>query len=254
MAKAESITWKSGFAGLLNEWNLREEPFASNTVVLPDVHADLAILASTPCPPPAANFTHQGRLHYPSRMQDVHVEMSREYVAQSALCLMTAQLIPVFRRRNPADEFIVLWHRVWAEQAQHLLDRLSSRWKISAIQTFAELGETETERLLGCEAVQFFGMLKIFEAERKTSGLPSWKIFSFGAKNRGPMPLKMEPFSLEDGDLDRYLVMRLFQLCQSCQDTPVSWLVMDLLNALNTDSNNIFHRLAKVRGNQNSDS
>lgn len=91
---------------------------------------------------------------------------------------MTAQLMPVLRGRNPAAEF------------------------------------GETERLLGCEAVQFFGILKIFEAERKTSGLPSWKIFSFGAKNRGAMPLMMEPFNLEDGDLDRYLVMRLFQLCK----------------------------------------
>ncbi|MGB0901967.1 hypothetical protein [Halocynthiibacter sp.] len=247
MTETDNTTWEAGIIGLQNEWRVREAPFTRDSLILPNTDIDLKKLAQHPCPAPASNFEHLGRKHFPSRMYDVHQEIYQANEMQSALCLLTAQLVPVFRRRDPDPAFLDLWNRIWNEQAKHLIERLPPRWLISAIQTFGDYGETEPERILGCEAVQFFGMMKIYEGERKYSGLPSWKIFSFGNKNYGPMPLRMEPFSLEDGDLDRYLVVRLGQQAQSCNDKPVSWLVMHLLNELNTDANNIFRRLSKIR-------
>lgn len=69
------------------------------------------------------------------------------------------------RRQPPAARKLFL--RLWREHPHDLLDLLPPRWLISALATFADHGENETQRVTGAVFNVFFGMMKLYEFERR---------------------------------------------------------------------------------------
>ncbi|WP_245216253.1 glycosyltransferase family 2 protein [Sagittula salina] len=154
-------------------------------------------------------------------------------------------LIAHLRKRSFPEHAPMLFARLWAEQADHLLAHLDPRWLVSAVTTFGDHGVTETQRGIGLALSTLFNMMKLYETERLYSGLRPDQPHPSGRRQNASLPLDMDPFALVGGGLDVNTLARLWQ--ESEGDAAIAPLAHNLLTRLHEDPRALFHRLTLMR-------
>ncbi|NPD17765.1 hypothetical protein HOY34_21560 [Xinfangfangia sp. D13-10-4-6] len=92
--------------------------------------------------------------------------LSKTFAGQSELELLHAVVISYLRRDTPhTQKAWTLFRRLWAEQSDFLVERLSVRWLISALQTFYDHSDMPDERIAGGMGFIYGNLIKIYETE-----------------------------------------------------------------------------------------
>lgn len=207
---------------------------------LPPLDVDFAPLARQPLPP-QENPRPEGL----SRVAKKRHMLLGELAGQTELALLHGLLVSHLRKHTYPDHAPALFRRLWSEQEEWLLDHLPTRWLISAVITFADHSETESDRKLAQSLNILFSLMKIYEAERCFSGLPPQEPFRMKNRNKSPLPMGMKDFSVLQGDLEANLLAPLWR--DSKDADSIGPLVRHLLTALNYDDGTVFRRLSLMR-------
>jgi len=236
-----TLTYPQGYEALVPLWEKRRVPLDLGPGEdLPPPDCDLAALALVPVPddpaPPALPMSNFARKKH---------EIDTEFAGRSQLAALHGLVVACLRRRAYPAQAPVLFRRIWAEQADALIPELSGRWLISAVITFADHGVTESERNLGQALKVMFTFVKLYEFERRFSGLNPDQPFGMKGRATAPLPLGIEPFSLKSGGLDINLLAPLWL---QARDEPVMGPpALALFDRLNADPGTVLHRLARMR-------
>ena len=233
-------TYPGGWDAAIERYEARRAPLGFGPGEgLPPADADLArLLAATvadpgPMPDRASGFARK------------HHALAADLHGMPELALLHGVLISCLRKRAWPAQAPALFRRIWAEHPAPMLAVLPTRWLISAAITFADHGETASERHLGQSLKVLFSLLKLTEFERLYSGLAPDEPFRLNQKSRADLPMGIEPFSLRDGGLDINL---LAPMVQAARGEPVLGpLALALLDRLNADPGTIFRRIALMR-------
>lgn len=240
MSKDE-LTFPGGLPDMLDRYENRRSPFQFGTTSLPDLDIDLIELAgrtlpeSATVPPPKPNTSWDRK----------RAQIAREFVGNSELAFLNAQLISNLRKRSFPRHAPLLFCRLWDEQSDHLLSTLDLRWLVSSVQTFADHGQTATQREVGHALRMLFGMMKLYEFERRFSQLPPETPFPYQKLKHVPLPYQMKGFSLGSGGLDVNLIAPVWT--KALSDTTIAPLVDHLMTELNRDPGGVFRRLKLMR-------
>lgn len=108
--------------------------------------------------------------------QDMAAQMrhlTEVFEGRSRLEWLHAACISYLRRDTPhTARARSLFRRMWVEETGFLLENLTARWLISAMQTFYDHGETAGERTAGAVGFFYGNFIKIYETERNASRPP----------------------------------------------------------------------------------
>ncbi|MGX9353796.1 glycosyltransferase family 2 protein [Roseobacteraceae bacterium S113] len=237
-------TYPGGITGLLAQMEGRLDPFTfAPDESLPPLDCDLDELASARVPSreedPLRAFRPQSSNH--RKFLDLRVELA----GKSELAVLHGLLIAHLRKRSQPSHVPALFHRLWAEQSEHLLGELNPRWQVSAITTFGDHGRTPRQQQLGSALSVLFNTMKLYESERRYSGHMADKPFPLDRRRHTPLPLEMDAFSISSGGLDVNMIGRLWK---EAEDDPVIQpLAHHLLDQLIRDPYTIFRRLRTMR-------
>jgi hypothetical protein len=234
--------YKNGFSTIVEQWQSRREPLKGADKWLPSANCDLQVLAET-----LVTEQSDGGVGYRFKKKQV----SGEFIGKSDLCLLTACLIAVLRKREWPDHAPDLFCRIWAEHSDHLLDGLDWRWKVSATTTFGDHGQTEEQRRLGQSLSVMFGMMKLYESERLFTGSAPTEAFKRGNRRDAELPLGMDSYSIRNGGLDVNLLAPLWK--QALDEPVMGALAQDLLTKLIGSDDTVFARFAEMRRRMNKD-
>jgi hypothetical protein len=239
-------TYPGGWDAVIAQWEGRRAPLvtAPGEAGLPPLDADLAALAAAVVPAAPAGAAPTGaRPGSPfARKQQA---LAAEFAGASALALLNALTISVLRRRDWPDQAPALFRRIWAEHAPALTAELNTRWIVSSVITFADHGQTESERMLGQSMKMLFKLVKLYEYERLWSGLAPTQPFRFGNRASADLPMQINPFSIRDGGLDVNLLAPLWK--QALAEPVMGPVTCHLLDRLNADPGTVFRRMAIMR-------
>ncbi len=220
----------------------RRAPFDFGPESLPPVDADLAALRLSLLPQAASQKQRSDPNTSWARKRR---QIAEEFVGNSELAFLNAQLISNLRKRSQPAHCAALFCRIWAEEAGHLIEVLSLRWQVSSVQTFADHGQTAAQREVGQALKMLFGIMKLYEFERSFSGRTPQEPFGIGKRNKSRLPLDMEPFSLKSGGLDINLITPVWQLAKT--DEVIRPLVDHLLGTLISEDSGVLRRLKLMR-------
>ena len=78
------------------------------------------------------NFTHGSDVSITKHIEN----LKEEFVGQSALCHYHASLIVLIRREVDLKTNVNLFEDLWKNHENFLLDKLNTRWLVSASDTF----------------------------------------------------------------------------------------------------------------------
>lgn len=227
---------------MMDRYEGRRVPFDFGPENLPPLDTDLAALKTQTVPNSAAVKTPNDPKTSWARKRR---EIAEEFVGNSQLAFLNAQLISNLRKREFPPHTPELFQRIWAEESGHLIEVLSLRWLVSTLQTFAEHGNTPAQREAGQGLRMLFGIMKLYEFERTFSGLGPKQEFGFGKRKRTRLPLDMEPFALKSGGLDINLLAPVWDLALT--DTVMAPLANALMEELNRESGGVFRRIDRMR-------
>lgn len=237
----KELTYPDGFEGIIARWEERRDPLtAREGEGLPQLDCDLDALAAgtMPDPPeplikPASSYAFKAHA------------LATELAGASRLAHLNALLIAHLRRRAWPDHAPALFCRIWEEHAATLLQELNARWLVSSLQTFADHGQTETQRRVGASLGLLFSMMKLYEFERTFSGTPPEEPYRLGKRAKVPLPMEMDDFSLKSGGLDYNTLAPLWRDAGS--DPVIAPLAHHLLDMLNRDPGTLFRRIQTMR-------
>lgn len=237
------LTYPGAPDSLVALWNQRRRALAfAAGETLPPLDADLRALALARVPaeeaPPRPASTHALKRH----------EIRTELAGCTELAALNALLIAHLRKKRFPRHAPRLFRRIWAEESDHLLAELPSRWLISSVITFADHGWNESQRRVGLAMNVFFSLLKLTEAERACSGLPSDGAAPLRRQAGTGLPLDMPGFSLSTGGLDVNLMAQLWEIARA--DPLAGRIACHLLDRLNADARGPFRRLGALRADQ----
>lgn len=238
----DTLTYPGGFAYMLARYEGRRDPFEFGPEDLPPLDVDLAALKAEIVPESATQKQPDDPKTSWARKRR---QIAEEFVGQSALAFLNAQLISNLRKRAQPPQTAALFRRIWAEEHAHLIGALNLRWQVSAVQTFADHGDTPAQREVGQALKMLFGMMKLYEFERSFSGLTPEKEHGFGKRVKTRLPLDMEPFSLVHGGLDINLIAPIWELAKT--DPVIAPLAEHLLGELIAEPGGVFRRLSQMR-------
>ncbi len=171
--------------------------------------------------------------------------LRRELTGASELCALHGLLVAHLRKRSFPEHAPYLFHRLWDEHADHLLEHLDPRWLVSAVTTFGDHGLTAVQRSTGLALNTFFGMIKLYESERLYSGHTPRQPFALEGKTRAPLPLEMDAYALVGGGLDVNMIARLWT--EAAADPVIAPLAHHLLDRLMSEERSLFFRLADMK-------
>lgn len=174
--------------------------------------------------------------------------LRRELTGRSELVFLNALLIAHLRKRDFPSHAPALFQRLWTEQGEALLEQLDPRWLVSSVTTFGDHGLSLVQRSVGLALSTLFGTMKLYESERLYSGLPSDRPHALDRRDRGPLPLEMDGYSLSGGGLDVNMIGRLWLEAEG--DPVIGPLAHHLLEMLITDERTVFRRLMTMRKRQ----
>ncbi|TNF22997.1 MAG: glycosyltransferase family 2 protein [Rhodobacteraceae bacterium] len=241
---ARKPTYEGGIAGVLEQMEARRAPLTfSKGEALPPPDVDLAPLKAALIPAPGDDPLRAGPVKSSNRRK--MLEIREELAGKSDLAGLHGLLIAHLRKREQPAHTAALFHRIWAEEADHLLDQLDQRWLVSALTTFGDHGATEVQRRVGQAMTVLFGTMKLYESERRYSGFAADRPFALKGKDRGPLPMEMDAFHLPAGGLDVNMLGRLW--LDAGEDTVLKPLARHLLDLLIHDPRTVFRRLRIMR-------
>ncbi|MES0861038.1 hypothetical protein ABLN87_01620 [Ruegeria sp. SCPT10] len=238
----DDLTFPGGLPDMLDGYDKRRTPFEFGANTLPPLEADLEALAGQTVPQSA---TELPPLDIQSSWDRKRVKIAEEFIGQSELAFLNAQLVANLRKRSFPRQAPDLFQRLWAEQSEHLLSVLDLRWLVSSVQTFADHGQTPTQREVGQALRMLFGLMKIYEYERLFSGTAPETAYGSRNKVHTSLPLQMKSFSLDSGGLDTNLIAPIWT--KALNDPTIAPLADHLLSALNADPGTVFRRLKHMR-------
>ncbi|MFW2587278.1 glycosyltransferase family 2 protein [Sagittula sp. SSi028] len=231
-------------AELLAQYEARRDAFTTAPGEgLPEANAPLAPLTVQNVADPDLDPTYSPpfRSNYHRKAHAIRQELA----GKSELCSLHGLLIAHLRKRHVPEQAAYLFHRIWDEHADHLLEQLDARWLVSAITTFGDHGLNPTQRSTGLALSTLFGAMKLYETERLYSGYPSTEAYSVDTRQKADLPLDMNPYSLVGGGLDVNTFARLWQ--EAATDAVIAPLAHHLLTELWSDKRALFARLAQMR-------
>ena len=241
MSDASAPTYPGGFDAILTQMEGRREPFSYEAQeCLPPLDVDFGPL-KTACVDGRAPSVEGSRSTYARKLRD----LSEEFDGLPELMLLHGLLIAHLRRRSAPDHTAALFLRLWSEESDWLLNRLDSRWLVSAITTFGDHGTSEVQRRVGQSLSLMFGMMKLYETERLYSGTPPDQPFAWSKRPQTALALQMDTYALGGGGLDVNLLGRLWQDAGS--DPVLAPLARHLLELLIADDRTVFRRLRLMR-------
>lgn len=230
--------YRGGFYELVRGFEKAQRPYSDPLSYLPAVDCDLdALMAQTVTPPDVPVETFKK-----ATIERKDLEFRDEFQGQSQLFYVHAMLIANLRRTSPPPECSTLYQRIWSEQGRWLGAQLPIRWRISAATTFADCGVTPNQRALGMGLSILFDMMKLYESERRKTGLDgAASIDTSLADESITLAFDMKPYALRRGDLDRNMLARLWALAE--QDRVIFPLAKSMLFDLMSDPKTVFARL-----------
>ena len=244
MDEPKTQTYPGGIAALLTQMEGRRDPMDyAPGEGLPPPDLDLAPLATQTVPDPDADPAECGPFR--SSYHRKRHALRKELAGRSELVFLNALLIAHLRRRRWPDHAPALFQRLWAEQGAALLDQLDPRWAVSAVTTFGDHGLTPAQRSVGLALSVLFSTMKLYESERLYSGQPPDQPFALEHRQRGRLPLDMDPYALAHGGLDVNMIGRLW--LEAEEDPVIAPLAHHLLERLIAEPRGLLHRLARMR-------
>ncbi|MFA8443785.1 hypothetical protein [Yoonia sp.] len=231
-------TFPGGIASLLPQYQKRRALLTGADV--PPLDVNFQALAAMPLPPQ--------KLPRPeglSRVEKKRHMLLGELAGHSELAMLHAMLVSHLRKHTYPEGTPALFLRLWAEEEDWLLGNLPTRWLISAVITFADVGQTEADRNLAARMNMLFSLMKIYEAERAFSGKAPQEPFRTQDRNKSPLPMGMKDFSVLRGDLEANLLAPLWRDAQTAPN--IGPLTCHLLDRLNCDDGTVFRRFAMMR-------
>jgi hypothetical protein len=134
-------------------------------------------------------------------------ELHHSFEGSSELCYFHAKTIVQIRRGIWLKNNLDIFFSMWAEEPEHLCEKLNSRWLLSALDTYADHG-TPIERPTALMIVTFFNAIRLAESERfgeadlpaAGKGLP---------QPRQPLWDGIETYNFEKGDMLRNMIERM---------------------------------------------
>lgn len=237
----EELTYPEGFGPLIIKAPQQRPPYLGMETLLTELSKNgLAPLLD-------ANVAAEDRpdVEDPITAEEKYQNICHEFSGQPQILALHALVIAACRRQTPPQIAKNLFQNLWQDHAKMLLDALDTRWKISALQTFRDIGSNEAQRRCAGELIVFFSMMKLYESERLYSGTPSATPFDTQNRQQRKLPLRLIPYSIRHGDLDRTLLGRLWLASE--QDPILQPLACHLLTEINRDKVNIFRRLRLMR-------
>lgn len=223
----------------------REAPFAYRPGDLPEPECDLRLMAGLPLVPPPGPVLPAEFTDFASRSANLARKMAAADPATTALEFLHAQLVMALRRSETPATALTLFFRIWDEEGEHLARDLPTRWRVSAAQCFADHGRSEAERTLGAEIALMFGLVKMYESERRYSGLAAWELFPRRRPQTGPLMMGLAGYDLNRGDLPRNLLARLWRRAQDAG--PMGLIALALLQDYEASNRGLLHRLRRMR-------
>ncbi len=235
------LTYPDAPDGVIQRWNKRRGPVIyGRREALPGPDVDLAGLAGQKVPesdaPPAGRLSH-----YKRKLWQLRAELR----GKSELAVLNADLIVHLRRTTFPEHAPALFRRIWAEHGALLIKELPTRWLISSVITFGDVGGTESQRRLGLSLNMLFSLMKLYEFERLTSGLGPEELFRRKRRKGTRLPLGMLDFGLDRGGLDYNLLAPIWQ--EALVEPVAGPLALCLLDRLNADPGTLFRRLQGMR-------
>jgi len=234
--------YHGGFAGLVRAQERRQRRFDGVRDALPPVDVDLLPYFDRLLPPPPQPFDQAARFSVERKV----LELQEEFQGQAEIHHLHALLIAISRRDDPPPAAITLFHRIWSEHGTRFATMLPVRWMISAVTTFADVGQTGDQRAAGMALSILFDMIKLHDSERRISGQPGRTPFRASeGRKRFPLALNMEPYSFKGGDLDRIMLARIWQLCE--RDPTIRPIGVAMLRLVMRDPRSIFGRVQEIK-------
>lgn len=179
-----------------------------------------------------------------------HIENLREeFVGMPELCFLHAQLIVMIRREIDLEINLAAFFALWEREPEFLARHLSSRWLISACDTFADYG-SDIQRAIAMHAVVFVNMSKLFETERLACRDPNIREDEFrtietkyARKESVELWDGVTAYSPYNGDMPRNMLRRLLSIAS--KDRACGLIVRSvLMRALENDT--CFARFARI--------
>lgn len=176
-----------------------------------------------------------------------HAEMlRREFVGQSRLALYHALLNVLLRRGIDVEVNVGRMRRLWREERDFLLEKLDSRWLVSACDTIADHFPEPEEKSTALIGSVLVNVVKLYETERlaaygtargETVGSHRWT---------GPQELfdGIVAFSIGTGDMVLNLHRRLDALTRATPTTAGA-ILRELIRRVNSH-NTVLSRFRKV--------
>jgi hypothetical protein len=245
MPEAEDDIYQGGFSKLMRFLERRQRRFTAIADILPPQDVDLLALHSSRAPAPQTDFNDAVRYTAERKW----LELQQEFTGQSQLFHLHAMLIAISRRADPPAEAMALFFRIWREQGALMARELSVRWLISTATTFADCGQTGDQRALGMGLSTLFDLVKLHDSERRGIGLAGDAPAPFvDSRDRPALGLGMVPYSFHNGDVDRVMLARLWQLAE--RDATIRPLGMRMLRIVMQDRRSIFARIQAQKSRQ----
>ena len=242
-----SDTYPGGIPGMLAQMDGRMEPLEYGPgEALPPADLDLGPLKDAKVLPISRDPAEQRDSL--STYWGKRRELRREFEGLPELCFLHGLCIANLRRESFPPEAKTLFLRMWAEEGLFLRRRLTARWLISAVASFADHGETEVQRRVGHTLTVLFGLIKLYETERLYSGTPAHKPFTWRGKAGGGIPLDMAQFSIPAGGLDANMRGRIWRDAET--DPVIGPLAHDLIERLVSEDGTVFRRLRRMRNSR----
>lgn len=238
-----ALTYPGGFDAVVARMDARREPLSfAKGEALPALNCNLAALKSKRITQPEKTPKAKDQ----SGNTRKWLELVREFEDQPALLHLHALLIAHLRKSDQPSHTMALFTRIWAEEAEFLMDHLDPRWLVSAITTFGDHGTTEVQRRVGHSMTVLFGTMKLYESERLYSGFRPEQEFKLKRLVSSQLPLNMDRYALVSGGLDINMLGRLW--VDAAEDAVLKPLAHRLLNMLNADAGTVFRRFSTLRG------
>ncbi len=100
---------------------------------------------------------------------DQRILLQKRFAGRSELLMLHALCISYLRRTTQLEEKASrIFHMMWEFEKDFLIENLTGRWIISALQTFHNHGQTEGDRMAGAAGFLYGNLIKIYETERNT--------------------------------------------------------------------------------------
>lgn len=165
------------------------------------------------------------------------------------LCFTQAKLVILIRRKIAFDENIRAFSALWEAEAEFLAHHLSSRWLISACDTFANYGERE-RRAAAMMLVILVNMTKLAGTERiclndETLLREKYHFLAERYRRKEPVELwdSMTAYSPYSGDMPRNMFRRMLAVTDAeCVMRPIVRALMQRM----TEADTLLGRLARI--------